>query len=586
MHVGIVGGGPAAAAVRSALEGRVSTLDPGAVGWTDLAVVLGPVGADGFARANAAARETETPWLAVELGGVGGRPLPDVTAAVSGYAPGQGCYDCLRTRVAANVTGEADNDLTGGADVSEHDARFAGAVAGREAARLVSGEPSPALGGVIEVPHARRRFLPVPGCDCGAGPERDRNPDLDLDPDLDRALDRDHTPRELEAALEAAERALDPRVGIVSEVGEVESFPVPYYLAHLSDTSGFSDATASRAAAGVAADWNPAFMKALGEALERYAAGVYRTNAFEPADTEDVPDAVPPSEFVTPDEWSPDDGPIRWIQGEGLSDGGSVHLPVEFVVFPPPEIRHRPSITTGLGLGNGGVEALLSGLYEAVERDAAMLAWYSSFEPLGLDVDDDSSRTLVKRARAEDLEITLLLLTQDVDVPVVAGCVHREGAWPRFAAGMSADLDPAAAARGALEEALQNWTELDGMGPEEAAEESGAIGRYADFPDAAREFVSPETAVPASTVGQTDPPAGEAEVDALVDRATDAGLTPYAARLTPRDLDALGFEAVRVLMPEAQPLFHDEPYFGERARRVPRALGFAPRLDREHHPFP
>jgi ribosomal protein S12 methylthiotransferase accessory factor len=124
------------------------------------------------------------------------------------------------------------------------------------------------------------------------------------------------------------------------------------------------------------------------------------------------------------------------------------------------------------------------------------------------------------------------------------------------------------------------------MGPEEAAEESGAIGRFADFPDAAREFVSPEITVPASTVGPADAPAGEAELDALVARATDAGLTPYAARLTPRDLDALGFEAVRVLAPEAQPLFHDEAYFGERAWRVPRELGFAPRLDREHHPFP
>jgi ribosomal protein S12 methylthiotransferase accessory factor len=39
-------------------------------------------------------------------------------------------------------------------------------------------------------------------------------------------------------------------------------------------------------------------------------------------------------------------------------------------------------------------------------------------------------------------------------------------------------------------------------------------------------------------------------------------------------------------VPAAQPLFTGEPYFGERARTVPEALGFEPRLDRPIHPFP
>jgi ribosomal protein S12 methylthiotransferase accessory factor len=56
--------------------------------------------------------------------------------------------------------------------------------------------------------------------------------------------------------------------------------------------------------------------------------------------------------------------------------------------------------------------------------------------------------------------------------------------------------------------------------------------------------------------------------------------------LTPRDLELLGLEAVRALVPEAQPLFVDEPYFGERAEQVPRELGYEPRLGRQHHPFP
>ncbi|MDZ7745737.1 MAG: YcaO-like family protein [Halobacteriales archaeon] len=572
MHVGLVGSGHAATAVRQTLADAVSSvtdIDPRAIGSVDLAVVVGPAGATGFETANETACKAGTPWIAVELGGVGGNALDDIDAAISGFAPGQTCFDCLRARVTANT------DDAGRAQTSDADARLAGALAGREIVQLANGVESPVLGGVIELPYTTRRVLPVPGCDC-AGP---RNYDLD----------REHAPRDLDSALAAAEQTTDARVGLVHEVGEVESFPAPYYLATLADTTGFSDVQANRQAAGVATDWNRAYMKALGEGLERYAAGIYREAEFERGQPSETPDGIAPSAFVcSPSFTDPDaDRAIRWYPGEHVRTGARVKLPAEFVQFPPPETRHRPSITTGLGLGNGGVESLLSGLYEVLERDAAMLAWYSTFEPLGLAVDDDRYHELEKRAKSESLSATALLVTQDVDVPVVVACLHREsGQWPRFAAGMSADLDANVAAADALEEALQNWLELRGMGKREATAQPGAIGSYAEFPPTAREFVAPETTIPADSVGPKEVPTGESELDALVSRAVEAGLDPYAARLTPRDLDKQGFEAVRVLVPTAQPLFTDQPYFGERASRVPEKLGFEPRLDRDHHPYP
>jgi ribosomal protein S12 methylthiotransferase accessory factor len=48
----------------------------------------------------------------------------------------------------------------------------------------------------------------------------------------------------------------------------------------------------------------------------------------------------------------------------------------------------------------------------------------------------------------------------------------------------------------------------------------------------------------------------------------------------------MGFEAVRVLVPGAQPLFTGEPFFGDRARDVPRSMGFEPDLEKADHPFP
>jgi ribosomal protein S12 methylthiotransferase accessory factor len=563
--VAVVGDGPAVAAVRAALEdvdAAVESTGIDSVADAALGVVVGVAGAGGFRAANDHARESGTPLVTVEIGGLGGRPLDDVDAGVAVLAPDGPCFDCLAARVGA--TGQQPADAPG-ADRSV--VRLAGAHAGRLAADALRGNARP--GTVLELPHAERSLAPVPNCDCGDG--------------TDDALQRDGEDRSLEAALAAGEPLVDDRVGLLTAVGERESFPAPYYLAAVSDTTGFSAAEAASQSAGVDGDWNAAYMKAVGEGLERYSAGVYRESDFE-THPPDHPHAVPPDAFVRPDDaTTPDE--LDWVRGEHLQSGGVALLPAGRVVFPPPDDSTGPSITTGLGLGNSGREALLSGLYETVERDATMLAWYSTFEPLGLAVDDDGFAELAKRARAEKLSVTPLLVTQDVDVPVVAAAVHRDE-WPCFAAGSAADLDPEAAARSALAEALQNWMELRALGPEDAQEESSAIGKYADFPRDVRGFVDPETTIPAADVGPDEAPTGDAELQAVLDALSDADLDAYAARLTTRDVERAGFEAVRVLVPQAQPLFVTDPFFGDRARDVPRDLGFQARLNRPFHPFP
>jgi bacteriocin biosynthesis docking scaffold, SagD family len=576
MDVTLRGNGPAANAVAAALADCDSVAVTDAAFTTvDLAVVVGAVSDERFGRANDQALAAGTDWIAVELGGIGG--VSAVEAAVVGLGATV-CYECLTSRVEAATDDRTEHAsaVESAAELPVRTKRFAGAVAGRMAAAAASagaGDDHAVPGQVVTVPYTERELLAVPGCSCA--PTVDR-----------RSMTVGGVDRDREASLDRAERAVDDVVGIVAEVGEAESFPAPYYLTQAGDTTGFSDTTAAQQAAGVSAEWNGALMKALGEALERYAAGVYRSGGFETARPGDLQPAVAPDAFVTPaDATGSSEQALAWVRGRNLHTGADTWLPAELVQYPPPSSQLRPPITTGLGLGNGTVEALLSGLYEVLERDAAILSWYSTFDPLGLTVDDELFGRLAARARSEGLSVTPVLLTQDVDVPVVAVAVQREE-WPRFALGTDADLDTASAARSALAEALQNWMELRGMGPDGAAAASGAIGRYARAPDAAGAFVSPETTVPAASVGPNDPPAGEAELRQVLEHAAQAGLTAYAASVTTRDLAALGFEASRVLLPTAQPLFFGNSYFGGRAHTVPQALGFEPRVDRDHHPFP
>lgn len=569
-RVHLVGGGPAADAAHDALadldvsitSGRISELSE-----ADLGLVVAPAGDDGFDTAARVARDESIPLLTVEVGGLGGHALDDMDAGIALFAPDGPCFECLRSRVAST-----DPDVAAKARADPSAVRLAGAHAGRLAVQALDG--AAVTGTVIEVPHARRHLLPAPNCVCQTAP-------LELNIDSDGS-------RGLEAVADAAEQAVDERLGPVTLLGERESFPAPYYLAALCDTSVFGDGEANEHAAGVADNWDAAFVKAIGEALERCCAAIYETEDFEVASPDGPMTAetvVHPDQFVRPDRELPAE--LSWVDGVSLPDESPVVLPAEFVVFPPDDDVLAPAITTGLGLGNSSAEAILSGLYETVERDATMLAWYSTFEPLALQVNDPDFQTLAKRARAEDLEVTALLVTQDIDVPVVAVAVHREGEWPKLAFGSSADLDAASAATGALEEALQNWMELRSMGPEGSQEAGGAIARYADFPREVHDFVDPETVIPADSVGPNDlPDSPGAELDLLVGAVTDVDMTPYVSGLTTRDVRQLGFEAVRVLVPGAQPLFLGDSYFGERARTVPRELGYRPEFNAPPHPFP
>ncbi|WP_336025048.1 YcaO-like family protein [Halobellus salinisoli] len=561
-EIELVGSGPAAAAAEAAfddIDARVvaDATDP------PLTVAVVPAGSDVPHEIDGNTDRV----VVVEIGGIGGCVVDSIDASVSAFGPAGARFSDLAARVSATT------ESTGSPSGDRSAVRLAGAIAGRRAVALLVSDDM--AGTVAEISGtgiaAERRVLPVSDATS-----------------RDRTLRREFRDVDLDDSLARAERALDERTGIVSQVGERESFPVPYYLAQTADTSGFSDTRAAELAAGVDPDWDAAFMRALGEALERYCAGVYRRSEFTVAPERTRARPVSPARFVRPDSFhAPDpETPVPWVDGVDLRTEESVSLPAEFVHYPPPEERFKPAITTGLGLGNSGVDALLSGLYEVVERDATMLAWYSSFEPLALSVSDARFAALEKRARAEDLSVTTLLVTQDVDIPVVAAAVHRDGDWPAFAVGSGASLDPVDAARSALAEALQNWMELRAMGPEQAADEGGAIGEYASFPDAARAFVDVDAAVPAERVGPEAVPTGEAELEAALNRFTAVDLDAYAARTTTADVDALGFEAVRVLVPEAQPLFQGEPFFGERARTVPESLGFDPELDRAYHPYP
>lgn len=576
MDLLLVGEGPATEAARAALGDVNQTPFDGSasdVEDADFAIVVGECGGDVFENANEASLAGDTAWLAIERGGGGGLPIPDVAITISGYSPGDtGCYQCLKDRIAAGPAAEHDPEEAMSPDGA--DERLAGAIAGRETVTLLTGGKSTLLGGLTEIPgeSERRSFLPVPGCVC-----RDSPAIFQLDY---------RQPRSVDELFDQTARTLDALVGPVTAVEEEGSYPVNFYVAYLAETGGFSDGEIGPRTYAGGIHWKEAMLKAIESGLKEYALGVYRRETLIDGEPEGMDFTVDPSSFVRAEDSEPFDKDIYWSVGRRLENGKPGHVPAECVYYPPPESNLGPPVRPPVGLGSSTAEAMVEGLYDAIEQDATMLSWYSTHEPPAVTVDDAGYQMLERRIEAEGLTVTPLLVTQDIDVPVIAVAVHREEGWPNFAVGSAAHLDPSRAAKDALGEAISHWMALDTLEePWNANGESGLM-RYADFPPDIHDFVESDETVSTEALGPESIPTGMDEYQDVDERVREVGLDPYGVRITTEDIEEIDLEVGTVVVPGLQPRYGKNPIFGDRARAIPADMGNSATLDRILHPYP
>src|SRR5262249_19672190 len=80
--------------------------------------------------------------------------------------------------------------------------------------------------------------------------------------------------------------------------------------------------------------------------------------------------------------WFAEDTPLCWTEGRSLTKDEPILIPACLVFIPYfPFLRHKgevaiaPSISTGQACASTRDRAVLSGLYEIVERDAFMISW-------------------------------------------------------------------------------------------------------------------------------------------------------------------------------------------------------------------
>jgi ribosomal protein S12 methylthiotransferase accessory factor len=374
---------------------------------------------------------------------------------------------------------------------------------------------------------------------------------------------------------------------------------------------------------GASVDRDRAFMKAVGESVERYGAAAHATDALPVrAFAELDAPAVAPETWTLFSElqYAQPSFPfepfgahtrVRWVPGRSLARGTEVLVPAAFVFLPydrgtPPAFREPPitqPVSTGLSCASTRLAATYRGLLEVVERDAYMLVWHHRLERPAIHLRPGTplvGRLLGALARTA-ISCRAVLLTLDLPVPVVLVVLSTQtGVAPLTVVGLGADGDPWLALALALEEACMAFAGLRralraAPPPRGAREPTSLEARaraWAVDPALREEIAFLTEGEPSLDLDDVPKLAGASTPEALgalVDHLAGAGHDAVAVDLTPPDIDEVGFKVVRVLVPGLQPLDLDHAtrhLGGRRLREVPPKLGLAPAAEPNPVPHP
>lgn len=274
-------------------------------------------------------------------------------------------------------------------------------------------------------------------------------------------------------SVESMEKLLvDSQCGLVAAVTTGESGGMPAARAELP----IRGSSVTESGWGRSTDYLSATRIALLEAVERWG-GLYpgRTSTAVYATYDDVRERAvfPPtlglhdaddSVFQTLGLSRFDEHvPLYWVWGYNLATDETVLVPESYAYYgthllKPDAVRLAYEVSNGCAVGANVEEAVLHGLFEVIERDSLLAAWYSC-RPLGcVDIRSLSCENQTLHASLEaalGMSIHLFDATTDVRVPAVWALALARAGAPSAAASVSAgsaSLDVNVAATGALRE--------------------------------------------------------------------------------------------------------------------------------------
>ena len=381
---------------------------------------------------------------------------------------------------------------------------------------------------------------------------------------------------------------VDPDIGVIRLLtDEGDYFPDEAsfltYRAELAASGALSDGgyTATSAVGGRALTRSDAVTGAVFEAYERYCLAIYRRDDLIGASHVELvaagETAVDPVRLAG---WRPDSNggriaheTISWTRAYSVLLNRDIWVPSQLVHLPyrfePDEPVLREPLSTGTAAGLTRGAAVLRGLFEVVERDAAMLLHYLRLPTAELSQEtlaDPELAGMLNELAARRLPARLLQVDNGIGAAaVVARIDDPSGIGPAQVLGSKCASEPAAAARGALLEAatmrraLRVRAERVRAGAEPYLAD---LSRIDSVDTRSNVWAQPELTgaleylVPGGNLTENAP--HWRGTTGFVEDVLCSGGDILIADVTTPDVSALGLSVVKVIVPDLQPMHLSE----------------------------
>ena len=394
-----------------------------------------------------------------------------------------------------------------------------------------------------------------------------------------------------------------------------------YYNATIGDTRRLGQEVQWSLApsyAGSAWTREESIAAAIGEAVERYACGVYDANSLVVAAYREVAEQAIPLEHLvlfTPQQY--EEGPVfptpdtrlRWVEGYSLAQQKLVLVPAAMVFIP---YRNSPNedpiiweaTSSGAACGGSLEEAILCALCEVIERDAIMITWLNQLPvpciPLE-EIDHPPVAYALQRLANTSYRLLLNDITTDIPLPVfLATLINERDAPPYSVIASACGLDKCRAALKSITEVLHGLKATQTLlerHPDFAAdtlmrtlEDHTLLYAKFDLRERLAFFTNSSTVRHWSSVPHLASGQVASDIDKCVHLLKERNYDVIVVDLTPPEIAECGLFVVRVVVPGMTPLHGKDtlcPLGVKRVRQVPIALGYGVRdLNPFPHPFP
>jgi ribosomal protein S12 methylthiotransferase accessory factor len=363
---------------------------------------------------------------------------------------------------------------------------------------------------------------------------------------------------------------------------------------------------------------------AIGETIERYCAACYDWDDLIYASAEELgaeaigmdrfslyTNDVYEKSFLT--RWTPN-LKTYWAKGESLATGETRYVPADLVYTPylMDNPKKAPMLAVGVSTGQAchtdRTQALLSGICEAIERDAFMITWMRRIPPVRLEFRDDSflNHFFQRYFECPSVHFELYSIGLDLPVPVVL-CVGRGTTFKGtfLNVGAAARVSEREACLKALTEGSQGtaWVR-EIVHSRQEWRPANDFSNLINFEDHLYTYCFPEHVHRADFIVNTpksrpllaESPHSQSPAASLqhcIDSLMEKNLEPVVVDLTTPEMRELGFYVPKVIVPGLAHLtaVHTMPALAiPRYSEVPARLGLTDPIHQQWnpdpHPFP